>query len=115
MHELSIAMSILESLEEEVRERGCVGIEAVHVRVGGLSGVVVEALRSAYDLAAEPTPFARSRLEVEEVPIVIYCGFCGRNQTIESAQWLCCPECKTPSAEIVSGRELEICALELST
>ena len=68
MHELSIAISILESIEEEVEQRGCGPVEAVHIRVGGLSGVVPEALRSAYELAAEQTPFARSRLVIEEVP-----------------------------------------------
>jgi len=113
MHELSIAMSILESLQEEVTIRGCGQVDAVHIRVGGLSGVVPQALASAYELAAEETPFARSRLVIEEVPVVIFCRTCGGERQIESPGWFCCPECKTPSAEIVSGHELEISALEL--
>ena len=115
MHELSIAMSILDALQEEVEQRGCGTPEAVHIRVGELSGVVPEALQSAYELAAEQTPFAQSRLVIERVPVVIYCAACGRNQPVEAADWLCCAECKAPSAEIVSGRELEISALELAT
>jgi hydrogenase nickel incorporation protein HypA/HybF len=115
MHELSIAMSILDSLEEEVSQRGCGQVEAVHIRIGGLSGVVPQALRSAYELAAEQTPFASSKLVIEEVPIVIHCYTCERDQPIESARWFCCPACNTPSAHIVSGRELEITALELGT
>lgn len=113
MHELSIAMSILESLQEEVDQRGCGPVEAVHLRVGALSGVVPEALRSAYEIAAEQTPFAHSRLLIEEVPIVIYCATCHREQPVESAALFCCPECRNPSADVVSGRELEISALEL--
>ena len=113
MHELSIAMGILESLEEEVSVRGCGPVEAVHVRVGGLSGVVPQVLASAYQMAAEETPFAGSRLVIEEVPIVIYCRACGGERQVELPGWFCCPECKTPSSEIVSGRELEISALEL--
>ena len=115
MHELSIAMSILESVEEELARRSCGSIEAVHLRIGALSGVVPDALRSAYELAAEETPFAGSRLVIEEIPIVIYCGVCARNQTVASANWFCCPECNTPSNQLVSGRELEITALELPT
>lgn len=114
MHELSIAMSILESLEEEVEQRGCGAPEAVHIRVGALSGVVPEALRSAYELAAQQTAFAGSRLVIEEVPVVIYCGSCGRQHQAEAPAWFCCPACGTPSAEVVSGRELEISALELA-
>jgi hydrogenase nickel incorporation protein HypA/HybF len=115
MHELSIAMSILESLEEEVNQRGCGPVEAVHIRIGGLSGVVPEALRSAYELAAEQTPFASSRLVIEEIPVVIYCPACGRNQPVRSPMWFCCPECNAACSEVVSGRELEISALELPT
>jgi hydrogenase nickel incorporation protein HypA/HybF len=113
MHELSIAMSILESLREEVTLRACGPVEAVHIRIGSLSGVVPQALVSAYQMAAEATPFAHSRLVIEEVPVVIFCRRCGRERQIESAECFCCPECNTPSSEIVSGRELEISALEL--
>jgi hydrogenase nickel incorporation protein HypA/HybF len=113
MHELSIAMSILDSLEDEIAERNCGSVEAIHLRIGPLSGVVPDALRSAYELAAEQTRFARSRLVIEEVPVVIYCAACSRNQTLAAAT-VVCPECNTPSRELVSGRELEIFALELS-
>ena len=114
MHELSIAMSILESLEEEVERTGCGPVAAVHVRIGRLSGVVPEALSAAYEMAAAGTPFECSRLIIEEVPIVIHCDGCDRDQQVDSAGWLCCPECRRPTAEIVAGRELEICALELA-
>jgi hydrogenase nickel incorporation protein HypA/HybF len=115
MHELSIAMSILESLQEETDQRGLGPVEAIHIRVGALSGVVPDALQSAYELAAEQTPFADSRLVIEELPIVIYCAECSRNQVIASSGWLCCPVCRNPSSELVSGRELEISALEVAT
>lgn len=114
MHELSIAMSILDAVQEEVERHGYGMVEAIHLRVGGLSGVVPEALRSAYELAAEQTPFARSRLVIEDVPIVVHCSTCGRDQPVLSMQMLCCVECETPASEVVSGRELEIRALELA-
>jgi hydrogenase nickel incorporation protein HypA/HybF len=113
MHELSIAIGILESLDEEVGRLGCGPVEAVHIRVGGLSGIVPEALRSAYELAAEQTAFAHSRLVIEQVPVVIHCAACDCDRPVQGPGWFCCPECNTPSAEVVSGRELEICALEL--
>lgn len=113
MHELSIALSILDAVQDEMDQRGCSTVEAVHLKVGMLSGIVPEALLSAYELAAEQTPLASARLVIEEVPIVIYCSTCRRQQSLPSAQWLCCPVCQEPAAEFVSGRELELCALEL--
>lgn len=66
MHELSIAMSILDAVQDEIEQRGYAGVEAVHLKIGRLSGVVPAALRSAYELAAEQTPLASARLVIEE-------------------------------------------------
>ena len=67
MHELSIALSILDFAAEEAERRGG-RVVAVHLRLGPLSGVVKEALLSAYELAREGTPLAAAALVVEEVP-----------------------------------------------
>lgn len=66
MHELSIAVSIVEGVEEELRERGDPKLHAVHLQLGSLSGVVKEALLFAYDAACEGTPLAGSRLVILE-------------------------------------------------
>ena len=55
MHELSIAMSIVEMAEEESERRGGGHIQAVHLRLGLLSGVVKEALLSSYEMDRYPS------------------------------------------------------------
>ena len=112
MHELSIALSILEIVEEEaVRQGGRVA--AVHLKLGPLSGVVKGALVSAYDLACEGSAVGRAELVVEEVPVTAYCPACDGVRTIVSVQELCCPDCGGPTPEVVSGRELEVVAMEI--
>ena len=113
MHELSIAMSMIEMATEEAERRGSVQISALHLRLGQLSGVVKEALLFSYDLACEGTPLAGSRLVIEEVPVVVYCPACEAERALASIQYFCCPVCNTPTSEIVQGRELEIVAMEL--
>jgi len=112
MHELSIAMSIVELAEEEAERRG-VQVEAVHLRLGALSGVVKDALLSCYEMACEGTPLQGSRLVVEDVPVVIFCTSCRAQRPLSSVQLFCCPECGTPAFEIVQGKELEVVALEV--
>ncbi len=112
MHELSIAMSIVELAQEEAASRG-VKIEAVHLRLGALSGVAQDALLSCYEMVCENTPLQGSRLVVEDVPIIIFCSNCKANRPLSSVQLFCCPECGTPTAEIVQGKELEVVALEV--
>ncbi len=112
MHELSIAMSIVELAEEEAELRG-VQVNAVHLKLGALSGVVKEALLSCYEMACENTPLQGSVLLVEDVPVVIFCPSCQAQRPLTSMQLFCCPECGTPCAEIVRGKELEVVALEI--
>jgi len=114
MHELSIALSILEVAEEEAGRRGGVHVDAIYLKVGALSGVVKEALLSAYELATEQTSFADCRLVVEEVPIVVHCSTCNGDRPVRSLQCLCCAECGTPASQIVQGKELQLAALELA-
>src|SRR5271165_3849759 len=112
MHELSIAMSIVDLAKEEAVQRG-VQVEAVHLKLGALSGVVKEALLSCYEMACQGTPLQGSRLVVEDVPVVIFCSTCRAQRPLSSVQLFCCPECGTPAFEIVQGKELEVVALEV--
>jgi len=112
MHELSIAMSILDMAEEEAGRRSA-EVDAIHVKLGALSGIVKEALLSAYDLARTETTLETARLVIEEVPVIIYCQRCQAPRGVHSIQQFCCSECETPSSEILQGRELQVVALEL--
>jgi hydrogenase nickel incorporation protein HypA/HybF len=114
MHELSIAMGILEVTEEEADRQGGARVEAIHLQIGPLSGVVKEALRSAWELAAEQSPFANCRLVFEDIPIAIFCARCHAERPVASIQRMCCAECGTPASEVVRGRELLVTALELA-
>lgn len=112
MHELSIAMGIVEAATEEGQKRG-VRVNAVHLRLGALSGVVKDALLFSYDVACEGTPLAGSRLIVEEVPTVVFCPHCQGNRMLASLQSFACPDCCTPTMNVVQGKELEVFALEV--
>jgi hydrogenase nickel incorporation protein HypA/HybF len=113
MHELSIAMSIVEMAEEEMDRRGNAQVLAVHLRLGQLSGVVKEALLSSYEMACEDTPLQGSLLLIEEVPVEVFCPKCDGPRAVSSIQWFCCPECGTPTPTVLHGKELEVVALEI--
>jgi len=113
MHELSIAMSIVEMVEEESARRGGLQVAAVHLRIGQLAGVVKEALVSSYEMACADTPLEGSQLVVEEVPVVMYCPSCDARQPVLASEWFNCPECGASVTEIVQGKELEVVSLEV--
>src|SRR5271156_6624131 len=113
MHELSIAMSIVEMALEELERQGSVRVHAVHLRLGLLSGVVKQALLSSYEMACVATPLEGSQLLIEEIPVEVFCPKCDAPRLVSSIQWFCCPECGTPTPTVLRGKELEVVALEI--
>src|SRR5689334_22902578 len=108
MHELSIALSIIDRALEESRARGDARVEAVFLNIGSLSGVDVGALRFAFEIACDDPKVSGCRLEISEVPVSMDCPNCGTETPTVSVQQLRCSECGTPALEIVHGRELEL-------
>lgn len=113
MHELSIALNIVDRALEESRARGEARVEAVFLRIGQLSGVDVDALRFSFGIACDQPQISGCRLEINEVPVSMDCPNCGRETRTASVQQLCCSQCGTPALEIVHGRELELQAMEI--
>lgn len=114
MHELSIAMSIVEIAEEEARQRNAC-VTAVHLKLGMLSGVVKDALLFSYGMACDGTLLEGSNLVIEEVPVEVFCDHCQANRKLSSVQWFACPECGTTTPTVVHGKELEISGMEVIT
>lgn len=113
MHELSIAMSLVDLAAEEAERLGHARVIALHVRIGPLSGVVADALAFSFALVAEDSPIAGAELVIEESPIVAHCAHCNAERTIASVQSLHCPICFTPATNIVGGREMELIGLAI--
>ena len=112
MHELSIAIGIVEAASEEAKKRG-VKVSAVHLRLGALSGVVKDALLFSYEMACQDTPLAGSQLIVEDVPVAVFCPNCNERRVLESMQSFACPVCGAATMNILQGKELEVYALEV--
>ena len=112
MHELSIAMGIVEAAAEEAQNRG-IQVRAVHLRLGALSGVVKEALLFSYEVACQDTPLQGSQVIVEDVPVIVFCALCQKERPLQSVQLFVCPECGAPTMDVRQGKEIEVFALEV--
>jgi hydrogenase nickel incorporation protein HypA/HybF len=114
VHELSIALSLVDAACEKAGALGDVRVDAVYVRLGALSGVVKDALSFCFEAASKGTAVEGARLEIEDVPVTVLCPQCAAERRIDGIQRLCCPVCDTPTPTILDGRELEFSALEVS-
>lgn len=113
MHELSIVHSIVETATESARQANAYRVLKVHVRLGALSGIVKDSLLFCYGFSTRDTMLEGSRLEIEDVPVVIHCSTCKEDRELPDIQRFRCPVCNTPSGDIRQGKELEIGTLEV--
>lgn len=113
MHELSICQGIVEVATAALDDlaRPLPHVTMVSVRIGRLTGIVPESLRYYFDLLVPDTPLAGAALAIEEVPIRGRCADCAARFTIDE---LCftCPACGSGLVELLSGRELQVVALD---
>lgn len=117
MHELSIAHGIVEAVEAAVGAAACATrpatVRRVGVRVGALSGVVPDALLFCFDVVTRGTPLDGAALEIERVPVALWCPDCAATRELAEAPPFRCPRCDRPSADLRRGRELELAWYEL--
>lgn len=112
MHEFSVALALVEQIEQARRRAGAARVLAVTVQVGAWSGVVAEALAFAFPEAARPT-LGEVALQIEAVPLGLRCRRCGAAEEPEHGL-LVCGGCGSQDVEVTSGRELLLARLEVA-
>jgi len=113
MHEASIALNLIEAVEQRLEALPAARVAAIHVRVGELAGVSTEALDFAFECLSAGTPLAGARLVFDVVPLTMTCDACGRTSRVEDLVFRC-PACGSESTRVSTGRELEVRTLELA-
>ena len=112
MHELSIAMKVIDEVAKHVAGAGGGRVLAITLRIGRLSCVQEGALRFCFDLATAGTELSGARLEIIDVPVQIWCPACGAERELPGVQSLACPKCGRLSGDIRAGRELDLESIE---
>ncbi|MFE2427763.1 hydrogenase maturation nickel metallochaperone HypA [Streptomyces sp. NPDC059373] len=108
MHEMSIAMAVVGQVEEAARTAGATAVSSVRLQVGELAGVVPDALSFCFELACAGTVLEGAELVAESVPARARCAPCADEWAVGMPPRLSCPVCGEATAELLSGRELQI-------
>jgi len=78
MHEMSIAMSIVDAAEKAAREAGAARVTAIELDIGPMSGVMADALEFCFEAAARGSMAQGARLAIHAIAAVGECASCGR-------------------------------------
>ena len=111
MHELSIAMAMIEQVEDILRKEGATGAAQVTAQIGELSGIEREALEFAFSVAREGTMAANAALVIEPVKAAVLCGDCGKESDPE-VPVMECRLCGSLNVRVIRGRDLVLKRIE---
>jgi hydrogenase nickel incorporation protein HypA/HybF len=112
MHELGIVKHVIKTLEEVAAENDVRRIGSVTLRIGEVSGVVVEQLVDCWNYFREKNALVRgAELKVEPVEALTRCTEC---ETVYKTvpQGKICPNCGSGSTYLLVGNEFSIKEIE---
>lgn len=110
MHEYSIIAALVARVGREIEPRPGAVARKLHVRIGGLSGVDPELLRTAFATLRERGCCAAAELEIVQVPAVWLCVRC--DLPIAAGAALRCPRCGRPG-QLASGDDITLERIEM--
>lgn len=107
MHEISIARSMIRSLEDELEEQQIANLCEIVLEVGELSCVEPILMQNAWEAVTLDSSYANVKLQIEKIDTEVHCATCQKNFLVYQHRYVC-PDCHTPSNKIVKGNELNI-------
>lgn len=113
MHEASIALGILDIINDRCSAEGYRSVESVRLRIGRAAGVMPEALLFTFDAAKGDTLARDAKLIIDIVPLGGFCGECKSDFEVEEAYVLNCPQCGSTAFKIQKGYEMEIVEMDV--
>jgi hydrogenase nickel incorporation protein HypA/HybF len=112
MHELSIAQSIISTVENSLPEGFSKNVLSVHLSIGKLSGIEIEALTFAFDIIKKESLLKDAEIDIETINGIARCNDC--NNQIEMNEFgIPCPSCGGFSFEIIQGKEMKVTSVEV--
>lgn len=114
MHELSVCVALVAEVERIARERGATEVTRIQLQIGPLSGIETPLLERAWPLAAAGSVAADAELRIGSTGIRVRCTTCGE-ESDATPNRLLCGACGDFRTRIVSGDELLLERLELTT
>lgn len=113
MHELSIALGIVDIADKETKKAGASKVDSIELEIGVLSGVELDSLEFVWPNAVEGTVLEKAERKIDFIHAVGYCMECEIEFPMNFI-YDQCPQCKGYLKDIIKGKELRVKALEVS-
>jgi hydrogenase nickel incorporation protein HypA/HybF len=112
VHEMSIAESVLQIIEDQARADGYAKVNAVWLEIGLLAGVETESLRFCFDVVTRDSVAQDARLEIIATAGQGWCLQCAHSVAV-TARYEPCPNCGSFQVQVTGGEEMRVKELEV--
>jgi hydrogenase nickel incorporation protein HypA/HybF len=110
MHEMSLAMSIVDLAVETAGREGGKRVSEVEIEIGNMAGVMVDALQFCLEAAARTTIVEGAAFNFVETSAIADCPSC--KSTFETSSfYIVCPDCGHENVAVNGGQDLKITSL----
>lgn len=114
MHELSIAIHIIEIVQEEVKKAQAVSVSKIELEIGTLSGVELNALEMAMNETVDQAGMKDAEIIYHSIEARAVCEACC-NEFDPFDFTKVCPYCNSLHTSLLKGKELNIRSIEVIT
>lgn len=112
MHEMSLAQSIVEIVENVSKQNGNKPVVSITLKIGELSGVEIQSLMQSFKIAALDTVMENATINIESPEGTAWCMLCAKTVPLHKIGDAC-PECGGFQLKINGGNEFRVSELEL--
>jgi len=104
---MSIALSIIDLVSDQFKKAEAEMIKEVELDIGTISGVEIEALKFALDVASKNTLVQDAEIKINTIEAQSECLECGHVFS-SFAHINKCPKCNELNTKIMKGKELQV-------
>ncbi len=112
MHEMALAESILQLIEDAAARDDFQRVKGVWLEVGALSSVEPEALRFCFDVVTRNSLADGAKLEIIDLPGTGWCLKCSTSVPMTETLGAC-PRCGSHQLQVTGGTEMRVKELEV--
>jgi hydrogenase nickel incorporation protein HypA/HybF len=112
MHEVALAQSIVDLVEDQARRDSFTRVSTVHISLGALSRVDPQALDFGFEVAARGTVAEGAKLAIDRPGGMGFCTACSKNVAVDG-YGDACPACGGYAWLLIRGDEMRVVDLEV--
>ena len=113
MHELSIALGIVDIAEKETAKANAKKVDLIELEIGTLAGIEIDSLDFVWPSAVKDTVLEHAKKKIHVIQGQAKCSDCDTLFNLNN-MYDSCPNCHSFIKGIIHGKELKVKALEVS-